>query len=145
MLSFHGGGGRLCDGLSRREWLRVGGLGVGSLALPHLLQSRAHAASQPIADMLPGFGRAKACIVLFLTGGPPQHETWEPKPDAPAEIRGPYQAIATATPGLHMCELMPKTAALTDLVPPASPGRGVLKSEGHQATPFSALLRRSSV
>lgn len=116
MLSFHGGGGRLCDGMSRREWLRVGGLGVGSLALPQLLQAKARAASQPIADTLPGFGKAKSCIVLFLTGGPPQHETWDPKPDAPVEIRGPYKPISTATPGLQVCELMPKTAALTNMI-----------------------------
>ena len=116
MLSFHGAAGRLCDGLSRREWLRVGGLGTFSLGLPRLLESRADAAPRPSPQTLPGFGKAKACIVLFLTGGPPQHETWDPKPDAPAEIRGPFKAIATATAGLQVCELMPKTAAITDRV-----------------------------
>jgi len=117
MLSFVGPNGRLCDRLSRREWLRVGGIGAASLGLPQLLQARAQASPGSQLDAtLPGFGKAKACIVLFLTGGPPQHETWDPKPDAPAEIRGPYRPIATATPGLQVCELMPRTATLTDKI-----------------------------
>ena len=56
------------------------------------------------------FGRAKSCIVLFLMGGPPQHSTWDPKPDAPAEVRGEFKPIATAVPGMSICELMPRTA-----------------------------------
>ena len=117
MLSFQGPGGTLCDRVSRREWLRVGGLGAASLGLPSLLEARARAATHVSpADALPGFGKAKACIVLFLTGGPPQHETWDPKPDAPAEIRGPYKPISTATPGLQVGELMPRTATLTERI-----------------------------
>ena len=52
------------------------------------------------------FGKAKACIVVGLLGGPPQHETWDPKPDAPAEIRGEFKPIPTSVPGLDVCELM---------------------------------------
>ncbi len=100
---------RLCDGWNRREWLRVGGLSALGLGLPEWLQSRALA--EPVRG---SFGRAKACIVLFLLGGPPQHETWDPKPDAPEEVRGPFQAIASATPGLRVGELMPRTAQLTN-------------------------------
>ncbi|HWB13694.1 MAG TPA: DUF1501 domain-containing protein [Pirellulales bacterium] len=62
------------------------------------------------------FGKAKSVIVLFLGGGPPQHETWDPKPDAPAEIRGGFGTIATQTPGLMVGELMPLTARLTDKI-----------------------------
>jgi hypothetical protein len=100
---------RLCDGLTRRDWLKIGSLGLAGLSLPNLLQAR-H------ADTGAGrsFGQAKACIIVNLLGGPPQHETWDPKPDAPAEIRGPYKPIASKLPGLSVCELMPRTAAITD-------------------------------
>src|SRR5207302_7811381 len=56
------------------------------------------------------FGKAKSCIIVGLTGGPPQHETWDPKPDAPAEIRGQFRPIASSLPGLQVCELMPRLA-----------------------------------
>ncbi|MCC6419964.1 MAG: DUF1501 domain-containing protein [Gemmataceae bacterium] len=107
MLRIHDGGSRLCDGLTRREWLRAGG--VGLLSLPTLLQARQDAAA---AEARRPPGRARSCILLCLLGGPPQHETWDPKPDAPAEIRGPFHPIATSVPGLRVCELMPRTARL---------------------------------
>lgn len=99
-------GGRLCDGITRREWLRIGGVGLGGLTLPALLRGRARAA--------PSGGRAKSAIVLFHGGGLPQHETWDPKPEGPAPIRGEFGAIPTRTPGLRACELMPRLAALSD-------------------------------
>jgi hypothetical protein len=111
MLSFNCPGATLCDGISRRSWLRVGGLGALGLGLPHLLQSRA--SPVPTAGAA-SFGKAKSCIFVFMLGGPPQHETWDPKPEAPAEIRGDFGAIPTATPGLHVGELMPQTAKLTN-------------------------------
>ena len=95
---------RLCDGLTRRDWLRVGGLGMFGLSLPQLLQAKPPAA------------KYKSCIVLFFLGGPPQHETWDPKPDTPAEIKGDLRPIASATPGLFVGELMPKTARLTEKI-----------------------------
>src|SRR5262249_57775000 len=113
MLRIQDDGSLLCDGLTRREWLRVGGLGALGLSLPALLAARQHAAAKDAAG---SFGRAKACIVLFLVGGPPQHETWDPKPDAPAGIRGLFNPIATSVPGLRVCELMPRTAQLADRV-----------------------------
>lgn len=116
MLNLYDRPYRLCDGVSRREWLKAGSLGLFGLSLPSLWQARAAQAaawsSRDPAD--PTFGRAKNCIVLFLMGGPPQHETWDPKPNAPAEIRGEFQPIASATPGLHVGELMPRLATLTD-------------------------------
>ena len=117
MLSLNHSGATLCDGLSRREWLRIGGLGSFGLGLPQLIQARENniAPAQPI-HLSGSFGKAKSCIVLFLLGGPPQHETWDPKPDAPSEIRGELGTIATATPGLRVGELMPKTAKLTDRI-----------------------------
>ncbi len=72
----------LCDGLSRRELLRVGGLTLGGLSLSTLLGGTATAA--PIVPAGRSFGRAKACILLYMVGGPPQHETFDPQPDASA-------------------------------------------------------------
>jgi Protein of unknown function (DUF1501) len=86
--------------------LRIGSLGLAGLTLPDLLR---HAAAQDAAPRRP---RAKSCIVLFLFGGPAQHSTWDPKPDAPVEVRGELKPIATTVPGLMVGELMPKTAQL---------------------------------
>ncbi len=104
MLSIHDDGLTLCDGVTRREWLRVGGLGVCGLSLPALLAGRqaSAAAERNSPKRERGKHKAKACIVLFYLGGPPQHETWDPKPDAPKEIRGSFQPIATSVPGLRV-------------------------------------------
>lgn len=98
--------------LSRREWLRIGGIGLGGLSLASM------AGLSPVrASNLGGsFGRAKSVIVFGLLGGPPQHETWDPKPGAIKEIRGEFGSIATRTPGLIVGELMPRTAGLTDRI-----------------------------
>jgi hypothetical protein len=111
MIRLVGPESRLCDGRSRRDILRIGGIGLlgAGLRLPDL----AGAATDP-GDS--SFGRAKSCIVLFLMGGPPQHSTWDPKPDAPAEVRGEFKPIATNVPGLSICELLPKTARLADKI-----------------------------
>lgn len=91
---------------TRREWLRAGGLGALGLSLPSLLRAdSAAAAAKPSS-----FGRAKSCVLIFLSGGPPQHDTFDPKPDAPAEIRGTIGSIRTNVPGLHLSELLPRTA-----------------------------------
>ena len=86
MLRLLGPGVRLCDGWNRREVLRIGGLGLlgAGLNLTDLLRATA-IASGPVTNTS-SFGRAKSCIVLFLMGGPSQHSTWDPKPDAPAEV-----------------------------------------------------------
>lgn len=116
MLSLNHLGAKLCDGLSRREWLRVGGLSAFGLGLPQLLHGRCHAAMADGSPLANSFGKARSCIVLFMLGGPPQHETWDPKPDAPTEIRGELGTIPTATPGLQVGELMPLTAKLTNRI-----------------------------
>src|SRR5687767_6813614 len=112
MLSIHDRGYPLCDGLTRREWLRVGGIGLGGLTLASLAAGRSTAPARAAGS----FGRAKAVIVFGLIGGPPQHETWDPKPRAPAEVRGQFGVIPSRTPGLFVGELMPRTARLTDKV-----------------------------
>ena len=92
---------------SRREWLRVGGLGALGVSLPQLLRGNPSAAAISRAA---SFGRAKSCIILFLSGGPPQHETFDPKPDAPVDIRGTFRPISTSVPGMQFCETLPHTA-----------------------------------
>jgi hypothetical protein len=105
-------GTRLCDGLTRRQLMQVGSLTLGGLSLPQLLQARDLAQPLPVSDK--SFGRAKNVIFLYLAGGPPQHETFDPKPDAPNGIRGPFNPISTNVPGIQFCELLPRTAALAD-------------------------------
>lgn len=113
MFSIFGKQNRLCDGISRREILRVGGLGAFGLSLPFLAQQRqARAETVPVAQA--GAKRAKSCIVLFLMGGPPQHSTWDPKPDAPKEVRGEFDPISTSVPGTQFCELLPQMSQLAD-------------------------------
>ena len=117
MLRLLGPASRLCDGVSRREVLRIGGLGVfgAGLNLPDLARAaESESDTEGRAAVGSSFGRAKSCIVLFLMGGPPQHSTWDPKPDAPAQIRGDFKAIATKVPGLSLSELMPRTAQVAD-------------------------------
>lgn len=92
---------------TRREALKRTGAGATALAMSGLVTKPAAATMHASS-----FGRAKRCIILFLAGGPPQHETWDPKPEAPEEIRGAYQPIATSLPGLQVGELMPRTAEL---------------------------------
>lgn len=100
-----------CPGplVSRREWLRVGGLGTFGLSLSSLLKPILRADS-PVVSAGGSFGRAKSCILLFLAGGPPQHETFDPKPDAPLEVRDVFRSIPTSVPGTHFCETLPHTA-----------------------------------
>jgi hypothetical protein len=93
--------------LDRRELLRVGGLALGGLALPAL-----HASPAP-ARRAGSFGKAKNCIVLYLSGGPAQLDTFDPKPDAPDDIRGEFGTIQTRLPGVRFSELLPLTAKWT--------------------------------
>ena len=89
---------RQCNGVSRRHVLRIGASGLlTGLSLPRLLELQARAAT-------PGEAKAKACIFLFLEGGPPHQDMWDPKPDAPAEIRGPFKTISTSVPGTFFTE-----------------------------------------
>jgi uncharacterized protein (DUF1501 family) len=94
-------GVRHCDGITRRELLRIGGLTLGGLALPDLLQLQAAAT---------GKSKAKSAIVLFLSGGPSQLDMWDLKPDAPEEIRGTFQPIDTTVPGMRISEHLPRLA-----------------------------------
>ncbi len=99
---------RYCDGLSRRSFLKVGTLSLGGLALPSLLQHKASAANAGRST------RDTAVILIWLDGGPTHMETYDPKPDAPAEYRGPLKPISTNVPGIQINELMPRHAAVMD-------------------------------
>tara|TARA_B100000029_G_scaffold338054_1_gene330287 strand:+ start:1901 stop:3304 length:1404 start_codon:yes stop_codon:yes gene_type:complete len=103
MLSLLDNGPTLCDGLTRREWMRIGGIGLGGLTMSRLAAART---ATPTA--IPP--TAKRVILFGLTGGAPQHETWDPKPQAPANIRGEFGAISSSLTGLPVGELMPRTA-----------------------------------
>ncbi len=103
MFRLLGSAARLCDGLTRREFLRVGSLGLAGLTLPALLEGRGR------ADKLPG-RRARSCIQLFMWGGPSQLETFDLKPHAPDGVRGLFRSIATSVPGLRICEHLPLLA-----------------------------------
>src|SRR5438067_908604 len=96
---------RSCEGLTRREWLRVGGLGVTGLTLADLLHARARAA--PVKGT---FGRARSCIVCFLFGAPAHQDVWDLKPAAPVEVRGEFRPIASSVPGLFLGEHVPRIA-----------------------------------
>jgi hypothetical protein len=107
MLSINGPVGHTCQGLTRRELLRAGGLGLFGLSLPDLLANQAQARTAR-TDRLPHFGRAKSCLIIFLSGGASHHDTFDMKPDAPAEIRGEFRPITTNVPGIHVCEHLPQ-------------------------------------
>lgn len=113
MLNLLGSTRHLCDGISRRDLLRLGALAPFGLGLNDYLA--ASSASPPVRRAA-HFGQAKACILLFLYGSPPQHETFDPKPDAPEEVRGEIGSIPSVVPGLRVCELLPHTARVMDQV-----------------------------
>ncbi|HLJ11113.1 MAG TPA: DUF1501 domain-containing protein [Planctomycetaceae bacterium] len=114
MIRVLGSATRLCDGLTRRDAFHIGGLGAFGVSLGDILRLQsAQAAPQGAART---FGKAKSCILLFPYGSPPQHETFDPKPEAPAEIQGEMKAIATAAPGISICDHLPRMAAVMDKV-----------------------------
>src|SRR3954471_19374343 len=101
--------GRLCDGVSRRDFLKIGGLSMGGLSLPQLLQ----------AEDLAGIRKShKAVIMIYLVGAPPHQDMFDLKMDAPLEIRGPHKPMRTNVPGLHISEHMPRCAKIMDKLVP---------------------------
>ena len=115
MLRVLGSPKTLCDGVTRRDLLQVGGSSIGGLGLAGLLQAEAQAAVAPDrSGITNGFGKAKNCIVLFLYGSPSQLETFDMKPEAPVEVRGSMQPIASSLPGLDVCEHLPHLAKVMD-------------------------------
>jgi uncharacterized protein (DUF1501 family) len=130
MLDVLGGKvGPFCDAITRRTFLRVGGLALGGLSLPQLL--RAEAASGRTSSH-------KAVINIFLSGGPPHQDMVDLKPDAPVEVRGEFRPIRTRVGGIDVCEHLPRLAAMTDRLAII---RSVVGSEGAHAS-FQCMTGR---
>jgi len=96
---------RFCDGVSRRNFLKIGALGLGGLALPQLLEAEAKSGIR---------NSHKAVIMIYLPGGPPHLDMFDLKMDAPLEIRGEFKPISTNVPGIQICEHLPRLARMTD-------------------------------
>jgi uncharacterized protein (DUF1501 family) len=109
MLDLFTGKSLDCTGLSRRAFLRVGGLSALGLGLPAFLRLRHLAAAEGPPDP-----KAVNCILLWMQGGPSHHDTFDPKPDAPAEVRGEFATIPTTLPGVRIAEHLPLLARQTD-------------------------------
>ncbi len=110
MITIEGEPYRLCSGVTRRDALKIGTLGLAGFALPDLLRMQSAAAGEFRTTK----GRARSIIMVHLGGGPSQVDTYDPKPDAPVEIRGEFKAIGTKVPGVQLCELFPKQAEIMD-------------------------------
>ena len=100
--------------ITRRSILQAGGLGILGLGLPQLLAARATASTAGGTLPSAGFGKAKRCIFIFMWGGPSQLDTFDMKPEAPAEVRGLFTPIATRVPGMQICEHFSRLANVTD-------------------------------
>lgn len=96
---------QFCDRIPRRSFLQIGGLAMGGLSLPQILQAQQESKQKK---------SHKAVIMIFLNGGPPHQDMFDLKPDAPAEIRGEFQPISTNIPGIQISELMPCVAGMMD-------------------------------
>ncbi|MEO2023623.1 MAG: DUF1501 domain-containing protein [Pirellulaceae bacterium] len=134
MLSIAGSrhSARFCDGVTRRSFLKLGGLAMGGISLPQLLEAEAQA----------GIGSShKSVIMVFLSGGPPHQDMFDLKPDAPAEIRGEFKPISTAVPGIQIGELLPQLAKRMDRLAII---RSLVGSIGHHAA-FQCLTGQSSL
>jgi Protein of unknown function (DUF1501) len=127
--------GSFCDGIRRRDFLKLGGLALGGLSLPQLLR----------AEALAGVGKShKAVIMVFLAGGPPHQDMFDLKPDAPSGIRGDFKPIATDVPGLDICEHMPRLAKMMNkfTVIRSLVGSGPDHSAGQCLTGYTDLTSR---
>jgi hypothetical protein len=109
MLTISGSKYRLCDGATRRDFLKVGALAVGGLTLPELLRAEAEAGTG---------GSQKSVIMIYMCGAPSHHDMYDLKRDAPAEIRGEFRPIGTNVPGIQICEHLPRLAAIMDKLVP---------------------------
>jgi hypothetical protein len=118
-----------CDRQGRRDFLRIGSLAIGGLALPELLA----------AETASGRRSQKSVIMIYLPGGPPHQDTFDIKTEAPSDVRGEFRPIATSVPGIEICELLPRMAKQMDKLVPI---RSVVGSSGDHAS-FQCLTGRS--
>jgi len=110
MLTIRGNpSGRFCDGISRRDFIRIGGLVMGGIGLPQILRAEAQSGVRK---------SPKAIIMIYLAGAPPHQDIFDLKMDAPLEYRGPYRPISTNVPGIQISEHMPRCARIMDKLTP---------------------------
>src|SRR5262249_13920580 len=106
-----------CDGITRRELLRVGGSAMLGISLANILGlQKAAAREEATAPGGPGFRKAKSVILVYLQGGPSHLDLWDPKDNVPDNVRSVFKAIPTKTPGVNVTEVLPKFAQVTDKV-----------------------------
>ncbi|MCS7166779.1 MAG: DUF1501 domain-containing protein [Gemmatales bacterium] len=104
-----------CDGMTRRDWLRIGGLSLAGISLADVLRSEAQA-KQNGGGGGPGFGKAKSVILLYLQGGPSHIDLWDPKDNVPDNVRSVFKEIDTRIPGVKFTEVLPRFAQVNDKV-----------------------------
>ena len=110
MLTIQGSpSGKFCDGVTRRDFLKIGGLAMGGLSLPQMLRAEAQSGIRK---------SPKSVIMIYMAGAPPHQDLFDLKMDAPLEIRGPYKPISTKVPGIHISEHMPHCARIMDKLVP---------------------------
>src|SRR5262245_31202347 len=116
MLRIQGSARRRHGMWRRRDFLRAGGMGLLGSTFPGLAHVSAADASEATGESLrfPGFGRAKQCLVLYIYGAWSQLDTFDPKPQAPSEIRGEFSAVESCLPGVQVCEHLPRSAQVLD-------------------------------
>lgn len=115
MLVIPGGRGKdTCDGITRRELLRIGGSALLGLSLADVLAAERTAVAAEATGGGPGWGKAKSVILVFLQGGPSHIDLWDPKPEAPESVRSPFKNIKTKVGGVEFTELLPKLARVID-------------------------------
>jgi hypothetical protein len=107
MLEIQGRSVRLCDGINRRSFLKIGSLGLAGLSLANVLRA---------AEAQPAAGRNRAVILYWMAGGPSHIDTYDMKPGAPEQVRGPFRPGATRVPGMQFCELLPRQARIADKI-----------------------------
>jgi len=130
MLTIPGRRIRFCDGVSRRSFLQIGGLALGGISLPQLLQAE---------SQQPSNAKHKSIIMIYLAGGPPHQDMFDLKPEAPSDIRGEFRPIATSLPGVQITEHMPRLAQMMDKVTPI---RTLVGSDGRHSS-FQCVTGRS--
>lgn len=113
MLRVTGSGTADCEGLTRRSFVEAGVLGLGGLSLAQYINCQAQAANSPMSV---DRDSDTAVILVWMSGGPGHHETWDPKPDAVSQYRGPFGAISTNVPGIQFSEMLPEQAQLADKI-----------------------------
>jgi hypothetical protein len=135
---------RFCDGIARRNFLKIGAFGAG-LTLADMLRLRAQAGPASGLAATPTAATNKAAIMIYLPGGPSHLDMYDPKPNAPAEYRGEFRPMQTSVPGIQICEHMPRQARMFDKLACI---RSIVSVEEHSdslvTTGYSEAVNRSA-